>query len=40
MGTVACSTDKDPAPKLTDANANKVKGKAVFSNPINKNENP
>ena len=40
IGTVACSTDKDPAPKLTDANANKVKGNAVFSNPINKNENP
>ena len=40
IGTVACSTDKDPAPKLTEAKANKVKGSAVFSRPINRKGKP
>ncbi len=40
IGTVACNTDKDPAPKLTDAYANNVNGSAVLSNPINRKEKP
>ena len=40
IGTIACNTDKEPAPRFTDAYANKVNGNAVFSKPINKKEKP
>jgi len=40
IGTVACKIEREPAPSDTEAYANIVKGSAVFSNPINKNEKP